>query len=137
MSEPPAGLTGVLETSIYYPSEEREPMLDLYENTLGLRRVASWGDGTALRCGAGVLLLFDRARLAERDEPIADHGSEGAGHVCLVAPEGGYEDWKERLTDAGVEVAHEEQWPSGKCSFYFRDPAGNLIEIADSDLWPG
>ena len=111
-------------------------MLDLYEGTLGLRRVASWGDGTALRCGSGVLLLFDREKLAERDEPIADHGSEGPGHVCLVATEGGYEAWKERLADAGVEITHEELWPAGRRSFYFRDPAANLIEIADSDLWP-
>ena len=51
-------------------------------------------------------------------------------------PEGGYEAWKARLADAGVEITHEEQWPTGRSSFYFRDPAGNLIEIADSDLWP-
>jgi len=136
VSDYPPELTGVLETSLYYPPEAREAMLDLYESVLGLRRVAGWGDGAALRCGPGVLLLFDRVKLAERDEPIADHGSEGAGHVCLLAPAGAYDAWKERLAGAGVEIDHEQQWPKGGLSFYFRDPAGNLIEIADSDIWP-
>ena len=135
MSERPPELGGVLETSLYYPAESRDEVLDLYENVLGLRRVAAWGDGTALRCGPGVLLLIDRERLAERDEPIADHGSDGPGHVCLLA-EGAYEAWRERLVNAGVEIAHEQEWPKGGRSFYFRDPAGNLIEIADSDIWP-
>jgi catechol 2,3-dioxygenase-like lactoylglutathione lyase family enzyme len=136
MSEEPAALSGVLETSLYYPHEAREKTLWLYEQVLGLRRVAAWDDGTALRCGEGVLLLFDLSLLAERDEPIADHGASGAGHVCLVAPPGALEGWHERLVAAGVSVAHEEEWPEGGRSFYFRDPADNLLEIADRDLWP-
>ena len=129
-------LRGVLETSIYYPHELRQEMLALYEKTLGLRRVAGWGDGTALRCGTGVLLLFDREELRERHEPIADHGTEGAGHVCLLAPPGGYEAWRERLPASGLAITHEEEWPGGGRSLYFYDPAGNLLEIADSDIWP-
>jgi catechol 2,3-dioxygenase-like lactoylglutathione lyase family enzyme len=136
MSAPPEPLGGVLETSLYYPPEVREETLELYEGVLGLRRVAAWGDGTALRCGSGVLLLFDLSLLAERTEPIADHGAEGAGHVCLVAPPGGFEAWRERLVGAGVEVKHEEEWPNGGRSLYFNDPAGNLLEIADRDIWP-
>ncbi len=132
----PAELGGILETSVYYPHDLREETLDLYERVLGLRRVAAWGDGTALRCGPGVLLLFDRALLAERDEPIADHGSEGPGHVCLVALPGEFERWRERLGEAGVDLVHEEEWPGGGRSLYFRDPAGNLVEIADRDIWP-
>ena len=136
MSEGPAPLRGVLETSLYYPTELREATLRLYEETLRLPRVAAWGDGTALRCGDGVLLLFDRELLAARDEPIADHGTEGAGHVCLEAPADAFEDWRDRLADAGVEIAHEEEGPGGGRALYFRDPAGNLLEIADRDIWP-
>jgi catechol 2,3-dioxygenase-like lactoylglutathione lyase family enzyme len=82
------------------------------------------------------VLLFDLALLAERDEPIADHGGDAPGHVCLVAPPGGFDAWRERLRGAEVEVTHEEEWPNGGRSLYFKDPAGNLIEIADQDIWP-
>ena len=44
--------------------------------------------------------------------------------------------WRERLGAAGVEITHEHDWEGGRRSLYFHDPAGNLLEIADGDLWP-
>jgi catechol 2,3-dioxygenase-like lactoylglutathione lyase family enzyme len=129
-------LRSVLEVSIYYDEAQRDAIHDLYEGTLGLRRVAGWSDGTALRLGSAVILLFSRDRLAGRDEPISDHGSRGAGHVCFTAPDGAYEGWRRRIADEGPGVLHEEEWPRGGRSFYFRDPAGNMLEIADRDIWP-
>jgi catechol 2,3-dioxygenase-like lactoylglutathione lyase family enzyme len=128
-------LRGLLEVSLYYDEAQRDALHGLYEGTLGLRRVASWSDGTALRLGSTVILLFCRERLAGRDEPISDHGSRGAGHVCFTAPPGAYEEWRRRIDD-GPGVVHEQEWPKGGRSFYFRDPAGNLLEIADGDIWP-
>lgn len=132
MSDGPA----ILETALYYGHETRDRVLAFYDETLGLRRVAGWEDGTAYRLGAGILLLFDRDLLAGREGPIADHGSAGPGHVCLVAGEPGYAGLRERLEAGGVEITHEHEWPGGRRSFYFRDPAGNLLEVADGDLWP-
>jgi catechol 2,3-dioxygenase-like lactoylglutathione lyase family enzyme len=129
-------LTGVLETSLYHSTAEAEAMERFYSEVLGLRQVAGWGDGRAFRIGPGVVLLFDRERIAGRDEPMAAHGASGPGHVCLIAAGGEYDAWRERLTDAGVEITHEQAWPSGRRSLYFTDPAGNLLEIADGDLWP-
>jgi catechol 2,3-dioxygenase-like lactoylglutathione lyase family enzyme len=129
-------LEGVLETGVYCSEAELEETLAFYGRELGLLKVAGWGDGTAYRVGAGVLLVFCRERLAQREGPIADHGSEGPNHVCLLAGPGEYEAWRDRLTGAGVEIAHEHEWGEGTRSFYFRDPAGNLIEIANRDLWP-
>jgi catechol 2,3-dioxygenase-like lactoylglutathione lyase family enzyme len=131
------GLESVLETSLYHSTGESEAMERFYSQVLGLRQVAGWGDGRAFRLGPGVVLLFDRDRIAGRDEPIAAHGSEGPGHVCFTAGEGQYDGWLERLAGAGVEITHEQDWPSGRRSLYFTDPAGNLLEIADGDLWPG
>ena len=136
MSDDAPGLTGVLETALYHDSGERDEMERLYRDVLGLPVVARWGDGTALRLGAGVLLLFDREILAERNEPVADHGTDGPGHACLVAGAGDYERWQERLAGEWVALTHEEVWPGGKRSFYFKDPAGNLLEIAEGDIWP-
>jgi catechol 2,3-dioxygenase-like lactoylglutathione lyase family enzyme len=126
----------VLETALYYPHGDKARIERFYGDVLGLRRVAGWDDGTAYRVGSGVLLLFDLELLAAREGPIPDHGAAGPGHACLLAPPGAYEAWRERLRDAGIELTHEQEWNGGRRSFYFRDPAGNLLEVADSDIWP-
>lgn len=130
------GLT-VLETCIYCSQDELDATESFYAEVLGLRPVSSWPGGCAYRAGDGVVLLFERAALAERDGPVARHGSVGPGHTCLLARDREeYERLILRLTEAGVEITHEEQWPAGRRSFYFTDPAGNLLEIADGDMWP-
>ena len=129
-------IAGVLETVLYYDPGQREAMERFYGQALGLPVVGRWGDGTSLRVGGSVLLLFDRQGLASRDEPVAEHGSTGPDHACLVAGEGDYEACQEHLRDEGVEITHEHGWPGGGRSFYFKDPAGNLLEIADRDIWP-
>ena len=133
----PAKFGGVLETCLYHEPGEREEIQRFYGDTLGLRRVASWPDGVAFRVSGGVVLLFDRAKVAEREGPIAAHGAIGPGHACLVvsAPDE-YEWWKRHLDARGVEITHEHAWGDERRSFYFTDPAGNLLEIADGDLWP-
>jgi catechol 2,3-dioxygenase-like lactoylglutathione lyase family enzyme len=125
----------ILETSIYCDTAQRAEMERFYTELLGLPRVADWPDGSAFRVGEGVLLVFDRELIAGRDEPMAQHGSSGPGHVCLVDSED-YESRMRRLAGAGVEITHEHEWDEGRRSFYFNDPAGNLLEIADGDLWP-
>lgn len=129
-------LVGVLETALYHDGAEREAVERFYGDLLGLAPVAAWEDGTAFRVGGGVLLLFDRGRLAQRPGPIAEHGTSGPGHACLRAGGGDYERWRERLADAGIEIVCESEWGGGGRSFYFKDPAGNLLEIADRDIWP-
>jgi catechol 2,3-dioxygenase-like lactoylglutathione lyase family enzyme len=137
MTEPVGRFEGTLETALYHDPAEREAVQRFYGEVLGLPLVARWDDGLAFRVGAGVVLLFDRAGLEQRSGPIADHGTSGPGHACLRAAGGEYERWREHLVRAGVEIAHDHEWSEGKRSFYFRDPAGNLLEIADADLWPG
>jgi catechol 2,3-dioxygenase-like lactoylglutathione lyase family enzyme len=127
---------GVLETALYHGGGAREAIERFYGEVLGLPAVADWPDGIAFRVGGGVLLLFDRERLAQRDGPIADHGATGPGHVCLLVGESEYDQWRERLEGAGVEIAHDAEWGTRGRSFYFKDPAGNLLEIADRDIWP-
>ena len=111
------GVVGVLETALYYPHSARDVVLRFYDETLGMRRVAGWDDGTAYRLGAVV--------------------GDGHGHVCLLAERGAYDGVRERLAGLGVAITHDHEWSEGRRSFYFKDPAGNLLEVADSDLWPG
>lgn len=126
----------ILETVLYCSGAERTRTEAFYGELLGLDAVARWDDGVAYRVGPGVLLIFDRDSLAEREGPIAAHGTAGPNHACLLAAPGDYEDWKRRLEAASVEIAHEHEWREEMRSFYFRDPAGNLLEVASGDLWP-
>ena len=127
---------GVLETVLYHDHAGRDAVMRFYGELLALPAVAGWADGVAFRIGSGVLLLFDRERLGERRGPIADHGTVGPGHACLQAGDGDYERWREHLVATGVEVVHDQEWGGGRRSFYFKDPADNLLEIASGDLWP-
>ncbi len=132
----PRSLFGVLETVLYHDHAGRDAVMRFYGELLGLSAVAGWEDGVAFRIGSGVLLLFDRGRLARRGGPIADHGTIGPGHACLQAHDGDYERWREHLLATGVEIVHDQKWGGGRRSFYFKDPANNLLEIASCDLWP-
>jgi len=129
------GLDRVLETVVYCDAAEREATEAFYAETLGLRRVASWPTGCAFRLGPGVLLLFEREALERSDSPVSAHGSRGPGHVCFTAATD-YEAAREALAGAGVRIEHEHEWPGGRRSFYFRDPAGNMLELAEGDIWP-
>lgn len=129
-------LTGILETALSFDHDVAEETLAFYRETLGLTEVASWRDGTALRLGLGVLLLFDRDLLAENNSPVAQHGSSGVGHACFLAAPEHYDAMRARLEAAGVEIEHDHDWSDSRRSFYFRDPAGNLLEVANGDIWP-
>ena len=39
------------------------------------------------------------------------------------------------LRKCGVAIESEVDWPSGGTSLYFRDPAGNVLELAPPTLW--
>jgi catechol 2,3-dioxygenase-like lactoylglutathione lyase family enzyme len=124
---------GVLETALYYAPGQAEAMETFYRDVLGLRLVRRWPAGMAFRARNGLVLLFDRSQTATQRLP---HGASGQAHTCLVASASDYAAWKEQLAARGVETLDETTWSSGACSFYFGDPAGNLLEIAERDLWP-
>ncbi len=127
-------LLGVLETVLYYETEQEAEVESFYRDVLGLRPVVESIGGTAYRAGRDVFLVFDRQAKAKPGELA--HGASGSTHTCFLAPVDEYELWKEHLCERGVAVIEETTWRSGDRSFYFRDPAGNLLEIAEADLWP-
>jgi catechol 2,3-dioxygenase-like lactoylglutathione lyase family enzyme len=42
-----------------------------------------------------------------------------------------------RLEQAGVVIEQVVEWDQGSRSIYFRDPAGNSVELAPPTLWGG
>ena len=126
-------LERVLETVLYYESGQEADLARFYGEVLGLRAVAR--GGLTFRLGQGLLLLFEADRSSVQSSP-PPHGAHGSIHTCFVAAADDYDSWKPRLTEAGVPIVAELDWDNGVRSFYFHDPAGNLLEIADGDLWP-
>jgi catechol 2,3-dioxygenase-like lactoylglutathione lyase family enzyme len=97
----------------------------------------SASDDGASRSDSGracVVLLFDRERSLTQHEP-PHHGASGSIHAAFLAGPGEYDAWKERLAERGVALVDEIACDSGVRSCYFNDPAGNLLEIAEHDLW--
>jgi catechol 2,3-dioxygenase-like lactoylglutathione lyase family enzyme len=126
-------LAGVLETVVYCTTENEAATRRFYREVLGLQPFGEASSGH--RVGSGVFLLFNRDESSVQDWPPA-HGATGPVHTCFLSAPGDYERWKEALTVKGVEIVNETEWDEGRRSFYFEDPAGNMLEIAEADMWP-
>ena len=135
MSDGSPQLSGILETVLYYEAGREDQLERFYRDVLGLRYLGRGRTSLAFRLGAGVLLLFEAEKSSKQEEP-PPHGAVGPVHTCFVAPAEAYEAWKVHLADQGVSVIDEIAWESGFRSFYFHDPAGNMLEVANGDLWP-
>ncbi len=125
----------VLETCVY--AEDLDAAYDFYHGVLGLKlhsRVK--GRHVFLHCGAGMVLIFNPSE-TERSHPeeIPAHGSRGAEHICWAVEREDLPKWRTKLKAAGVEIEHEQTWENGASSIYFRDPAGNSLELATPKLW--
>lgn len=134
-TENPPDLSYILETVLYSRNDTRDAMAQFYDELLGLgeRRTSAGG----YRLGSSMLLIFNADESTGQSRP-PPHGTVGPAHTCFVSPPGAYENWKRWILGAGVDIIDEIEWTSplrGR-SIYFRDPSGNVLEIADTDIWP-
>jgi catechol 2,3-dioxygenase-like lactoylglutathione lyase family enzyme len=129
----PPPVQGILETVLFFTDYERSHAF--YTDILGMRVIGSrTGFFLFFRAGGSVSLMFDAVK-ARESRSVPAFGADGTGHVCFVVPEDAYETWKTYLPERGVAVIQEVEWPAGR-SFYFHDPDGNVLEIANRDIWP-
>jgi catechol 2,3-dioxygenase-like lactoylglutathione lyase family enzyme len=132
-------IDGVLETCLY--ADALDAAEEFYAGVLGLTVVAREARRHVfLRCGSGMLLVFDPARTATAPGEVSGtavpaHGARGAGHVCFRVGAAELGAWRDRLTRAGVAIEAEIAWPRGGSSLYVRDPAGNSVELAPASIW--
>lgn len=124
----------LLETCLYV--SDLSAAERFYVDVLGLRTYArNEGRSVFFRCGDRMLLLFNPARTRIKDSAVPTHGAEGPGHVAFAVPDNEIDAWRERLAVHGVPIEQEVTWPRGGRSLYFRDPAGNSVEIVSPALW--
>ncbi len=129
------GMKGVLETVLYCDSSNEDEVRAFYIDVLDLRQIE--GMRFAYRAGSSnhVFLVFNRDEVSGQKEP-PPHGATGPLHTCFEAEPGEYEAWKDYLRSHDVEPYQEITWGDGQRSFYFDDPAGNVLEMAEGDFWP-
>jgi catechol 2,3-dioxygenase-like lactoylglutathione lyase family enzyme len=138
MDRETAPLRGVLETAVY--ADDLDAATRFYGDILGLTAFSRQaGRHVFFRCGDGVFLVFNpQTTLNESnflDGPPVPHGATGPGHMAFRVHEAEIPAWRERLTTAGVAIERELRWPNGGHSLYFRDPAGNSIELGTPGIW--
>ena len=87
----------------------------------------------------GVLLLFNPEKTVRPPSnpamPVPVHGAQGPGHACFKAAAVDMDAWRGHLEEKGIAIEADFRWPNGARSIYFRDPAGNSIEIAEPRIW--
>ena len=123
----------ILEAVVY--ASDLEAAEAFYTDVLGLEPVGRVeGRHVFFRCGGRVFLVFDPAATIG-GERIPGHGAHGPGHVCFAVTEGELEGWRAHLGAKEVEIEQEVEWPGGGRSLYFRDPAGNSVELGTPKIW--
>lgn len=127
-------LRKILETCLYVDDLERAARF--YGEVLGLPLVGCQeGRHLFFRCGEQMLLIFRPEGSLQGDGPIPTHGARGPGHVAFSVSAPELAEWQSRLDQAQIPVEAVIDWPQGGRSIYFRDPAGNSIELAMPEIW--
>jgi catechol-2,3-dioxygenase len=109
-----------------------------YTCILGLRKVSEMSPrGITLRVtDTSVLLIFNSAEAIKPHSEVPAHGATGPGHCAFSINPTDLDAWKNHLANCRVPIEREVTWPTGARSVYFRDPAGNSIELIAGQLWP-
>ena len=131
---PAPAIEAVIETAIY--ADDLIAAEGFYAGVLGLPvigreagRYVFFGVGAA-----SVLLVFNPAA-TRTGGVLPAHGTHGPGHFALGMKIETMEAWRSHLTGCGIAIEKEVTWPRGGRSLYFRDPAGNLVELITPGVW--
>jgi len=127
-------IKGILETCLYV--DDLNAAEEFYSQVLQIEPFSSVENRHRFfKCGQGMLLLFNPAETAKPTGDVPAHGAHGPGHVAFAIAAGEVAAWRSYLQQQGVEIEAEVTWPSGGQSIYFRDPAGNSLELATVRVW--
>lgn len=123
----------LVEAGIY--ADDLEKAEAFYRDVLRLEVLTKEpGRHVFFRVGDSVLLIF-RAEATLKGGVLPPHGARGPGHFALGIPTESLDQWREHVRSKGVEIEKQVEWPRGGKSLYFRDPAGNSVELVTRGLW--
>ncbi len=124
----------ILETCLYV--DDLEAAERFYATVLGLNLYSKLpGRHVFFRCGSGMFLLFNPRATEQPTGNVPTHGAHGPGHAAFATTPADLPAWRAQLQRHGVPIEAEITWPGGGQSIYFRDPAGNSVELATPSTW--
>ena len=95
-----------------------------------------------LKAGQSMLLIFNPNKTLVNDTSNTQLLAHGAFappsiiHFALEIEKENYDNAKSVLNEKNIKIEKEVVWQKGTNSIYFRDPAGNLVEIITPGSWP-
>jgi catechol 2,3-dioxygenase-like lactoylglutathione lyase family enzyme len=106
--------------------EDLASMMAFYHEVLGFPIERDWEDWIEMRAGAVLLTLRKRGRPYDGQ---STHGSAGVQLAFRVAPHE-VDAWHTELLQKHVEILEPPRDKDyGHRTLFFRDPAGNILEI--------
>jgi len=132
-------ISGILETCLY--AEDLEKAKSFYSALPGIEFLAEEQDRHIFfRCGSSMLLIFNPEKTSEEQTEVEGkviplHGTQGEGHIAFSINGKELNEWRQFLIDNSISIESEVKWPNGSVSLYFRDPAGNSVELVSATIW--
>jgi catechol 2,3-dioxygenase-like lactoylglutathione lyase family enzyme len=132
--QPPPAIETVVETVIY--AADLASAEEFYAGVLGLPVVGREpARQVFFRVGRASMLLVFNPEATLRTGTFSPHGASGPGHVALGIRLEALDAWRRHLAAHTIAIEQEYTWPRGGRSLYFRDPAGNLVELVTPGVW--
>ena len=126
-------IQAIIETVMYV--DDLAKTETFYRTILGLPVFAKeLGRHVFFQVGATSVLLAFIADVTLKGDQLPPHGTKGPGHFALGIQADALNAWRDHLRGNGVAIETEVQWPLGGKSLYFRDPAGNSVELVTSGV---
>ena len=127
-------IKAIIETAIYV--DDLDETETFFGTILGLRVMGKEpGRHVFFQVGEASVLLAFIADATLKGDQLPPHGAKGPGHFALGIEADALDAWRQKLQESGVAIEKEVEWPRGGKSIYFRDPAGNSVELITPGVW--
>ncbi len=126
----------IVETCIYFPDLDK--MKEFYQKKLGLELISKKENRHLFfKVGDSMLLIFNpKVTMNEKDIIHGALSPPTMIHFAFQISKNDFRLAKQNILSKNIPAEKVVTWSNGAQSMYFRDPAGNLVEIITDDAWP-